>query len=82
MAVALGNSGDPEAVPVLAGALRDPEPLVRGHAAWAMGMIGSAEARNLLVDRLKQETDGYVREEIDCALSGLRSNHYERAPTA
>ncbi|HSL71088.1 MAG TPA: tRNA epoxyqueuosine(34) reductase QueG [Longimicrobiales bacterium] len=78
VAVALGNSGDPKAVPALAGALRDVEPLVRGHAAWALGTIGSAEARNVLIHRLQQETDGYVREEIDCALSGLESD-YPRA---
>src|SRR6266496_445736 len=34
--VALGNSGDPLAVPALVNALGDYEPLVRGHAAWAL----------------------------------------------
>ena len=33
--VALGNSGDPQAVPALIKALHDDEPLIRGHAAWA-----------------------------------------------
>src|SRR5579859_5602840 len=41
--VALGNSGDPEAVPALIGALHDHEPLVRGHAAWALGRLGSEQ---------------------------------------
>ncbi len=36
VAVALGNSGDPAAVPALERALDDPEPLVREHAAWAL----------------------------------------------
>ena len=41
VAVALGNSGDPEAVPALEQALlHDPEPQVRQHAAWALGRIG------------------------------------------
>jgi len=38
--VALGNRGEGAAVPALAAALaRDPAPLVRGHAAWALGEI-------------------------------------------
>ena len=37
VAVALGNWGAPEAVPALAIALNDEEPLIRGHAAWALG---------------------------------------------
>src|SRR5438874_29434 len=44
-AVALGNSGNPDALPALAAALADPEPLVRGHAAWALGRLGGASAR-------------------------------------
>ena len=34
--VALGNLGDPRALPALKKALSDPEPLVREHAAWAI----------------------------------------------
>jgi epoxyqueuosine reductase len=44
VAVALGNWGAAEAVPVLVAALGDSEPLVRGHAAWALGAIGLVEA--------------------------------------
>lgn len=36
-AVVLGNVGASESVDVLTRALEDPEPLVRGHAAWALG---------------------------------------------
>jgi epoxyqueuosine reductase len=39
VAVALGNWGSPEAVPVLSSALSDPDPLVRGHSVWALGGI-------------------------------------------
>ena len=39
--VALGNWGADEAVPPLTAALEDPEPLVREHAAWALGRVGS-----------------------------------------
>src|SRR5262249_2719277 len=39
VAVALGNRGDARAIPALVSALSDPEPLVRGHAAWALGRL-------------------------------------------
>jgi epoxyqueuosine reductase len=38
-AVALGNSRDPGAVAPLIEALSDRKPLVRGHAAWALGHL-------------------------------------------
>jgi Uncharacterized Fe-S protein len=41
VAVALGNGGSRDSVPVLVEALSDEESLVRGHAAWALGRIGS-----------------------------------------
>jgi epoxyqueuosine reductase len=41
VAVALGNWGSPEALPVLEQALQDPEPLVREHAGWAIEKIGT-----------------------------------------
>lgn len=63
--VALGNLGDPANIPVLVHALRDPETLIRGHAAWALGRLGAREA---LQAAQKHETDAYVREEIAQAL--------------
>ncbi|MCB9077113.1 MAG: tRNA epoxyqueuosine(34) reductase QueG [Anaerolineaceae bacterium] len=39
VAVALGNWGSPAALPALEPALQDPEPLIREHAAWAIGRI-------------------------------------------
>jgi len=70
VAVALGNWGSPEAVPALAAALNDAEPLVRGHAAWALGRIGTGAAWQALRGRAEVEEDGWVREEIGIALSG------------
>ncbi len=63
--VALGNSGSPAAVrPLTEALLHDPEPLVRGHAAWALGQLGASET----LDQARQsETDPYVREEIELA---------------
>ncbi|HEU5226992.1 MAG TPA: tRNA epoxyqueuosine(34) reductase QueG [Ktedonobacteraceae bacterium] len=67
--VALGNSGDPQAIPALTKALYDHEPLVRGHAAWALGRIGGTQAQEALQCVLKTEEDQDVQKEIRCALS-------------
>jgi epoxyqueuosine reductase len=67
VAVALGNSGDPAAVPALERALGHEEPLVRAHAAWALGRLG---ARDALARRRPLEPDPEVRAEIDLALGG------------
>jgi epoxyqueuosine reductase len=64
LAVALGNWGSPEAVPVLAAALSDDEPLIRGHAAWALGRIGTDAALEALRDGAETEEDERLREEI------------------
>jgi len=67
--VALGNLGDASAIPALGRALDDAEPLVRGHAAWALGRIGGEAARRRLVERQAVETDPWVGDEIDTALA-------------
>ncbi len=66
VAVALGNSGDARAVGPLERALAHEEPLVRLHAAWALGRLGAAAA---LRARLPLESDPAVREEIEAALA-------------
>jgi epoxyqueuosine reductase len=70
-AVALGNQRDARAAPALLCALSDEEPLVRGHAAWALGQLPSdATVRDGLRRALGSETDEYVRQEIVEALGG------------
>jgi len=71
--VALGNSGDPAAVPALTDALRDPEPLVRGHAAWALGQLGGEGTRQALAQALAVEREPWVRTEIRAALLTART---------
>ena len=68
VAVALGNWGSPAAVPALVRALGDGEPLVRGHAAWALGRVGGSEARDALTARLEVELDSSVRAELELEL--------------
>ena len=71
--VALGNIGDAQAVPALIGALHDYEPLVRGHAAWALGRIGGEQAKRALEEALGTEGEDEVRREVQCAL-GMGDN--------
>ena len=73
--MALGNSGDAQAVPALIGALHDDESLIRGHAAWALGRIGGEEAQRALHEALASEEDGEISKEIQCALDEF-SQHY------
>ena len=69
--VALGNIGDPVAVPALAVVLRNGEPVVREHAAWALGRIGGSEAKNALLAALNTESNDEVRKEMNVALEEL-----------
>ena len=70
-AVAMGNRRDARDVPALAAALRtDPEPLVRAHAAWALGRFApDASARNHLEASRTTEQDAAVLAEIGAALA-------------
>lgn len=71
--VALGNIGDRDAVPALGRALTATEPLIRGHAAWALGRIGGAAARRQLEGGLRSEPDDWVRAETEMALEACGS---------
>jgi len=69
VAVALGNSGNREAVGVIGRALEtEPEALVRAHAAWALGQLGGSAARSALEKQKKRESDPDVTGEIFDAL--------------
>ena len=66
--VAIGNWGERRAIPALKGALADDEPLIRSHAAWALGRIGGDAAKRILQTRLTVETQTEVITEIQDAL--------------
>jgi epoxyqueuosine reductase len=69
-AVALGNSGLAEAVPALGRCLgENPSPLVREHAAWALGRLPGEAARELLRAHREREREASVSHEIDLALA-------------
>ena len=66
--VAIGNWRSRTAVPALKKVLIDDEPLIRGHAAWALGQVGGENAKQALDTRLKSEDDSEVISEIQDAL--------------
>jgi epoxyqueuosine reductase len=68
-AVALGNIGTEDDVPQLAHTVLGYDlPLVRGHAAWALGRIGGTAARHALRRAWEREGDPEARAEIALAL--------------
>ncbi len=69
--VALGNTGRPEALPSLERALADSDPLLRRHAAWAIGHIGGTSSGRVLREALQGETDDETRGALERALDRL-----------
>lgn len=67
VAVALGNSGNAEAIPALTVALEDPEALIRAHSVWALAELLGGKALAVFADKLGEEKDEMVLEEIDRA---------------
>ena len=71
-AVALGNIGTEDDLPVLIEALRGhDEPLVRGHAAWAVGRIGGVAAHRALDGVRFRDPDQSARDEALLALETM-----------
>ena len=66
--IALGNVADRSSVPALCRVLEDGDPLVRGHAAWALGRLGGPAAKRALEVALSREADAWAREECSLAL--------------
>lgn len=66
--VALGNIKEPAGLRPLMKAINDAAPVVRAHAAWALGQLGAPEGLELLRKRLRTEPDPEVRAEIQHAL--------------
>jgi epoxyqueuosine reductase len=75
VAVALGNQQDPASLPDLAWTLEnEPEPLVRAHAAWAIGAIGGKAAVILLDKFTRIENNPLVSGEIGQARQQTSAN--------
>ena len=77
--VALGNSGDAAATGPVADALaHHSSPLVRGHAAWALGHLRGRKAAGLLEQAAAGDPDAFVREEAETALAERHLDPPER----
>jgi len=64
-AISAGNLRNPALLPELIDCLlQDPSPLVRSHAAWALGKIADPRATEILRQATLSEPDSAVKEEI------------------
>jgi epoxyqueuosine reductase len=87
VAVALGNSGEPRAVPAAIALLAHAEALVRGHAAWAVGeltaraAVDAATTSAALARALATEADAGVRDELDAAVARIATLAAITAPS-
>lgn len=72
--IALAHFKDETAIPDLKDVLfKDPRPVLRSTAAYALGKIGTDECGMILEEAREKETDTEVLEEICRALSTLKS---------
>jgi len=74
--IAMGNSGDAAFVDDLLAVLNDTEPLIRGHAAWALAQLANGQNSGAILmrlrDALRRETDHDVFEEINHSIRYMR----------
>ena len=76
VAVALGNTHDARAIPALVRLLGHRAALVRGHAVWALGELGAADALAAHTD-----SDAFVLAELTWARQAARRQATPRTPT-
>ena len=72
VAIALGNWGNPQAIPALEQGLLDQEPLIRSHSAWGLGQVATKKAYDILENAMTSEEDPQVLEEIREALFAFK----------
>lgn len=74
--MAMGNSGDAAFVPELLNVLDDSEPLIRGHAAWALARLSDQQSSELVLDALSlqlgREHDPAVVQELSSAIKDIK----------
>lgn len=78
VAIAMGNSSNPDFVPALIESLNDHEPLIRGHAVWALEQLYPHKREGDIQEALSYlsatETDPNVLEEIELTLRKLKES--------
>jgi epoxyqueuosine reductase len=65
VAVALGNSKNPKAIPPLLRVLNDKESLIRAHAVWALGELSGPEIIPVIRKKLNNENEDIVLTELE-----------------
>jgi len=73
--IAMGNAKDARFSPVLVDALKHDSPLVRGHAAWALGQLNTADDAGILAALEAagaSEPDEQAREEMNLTTENIR----------
>ncbi|MBA1334896.1 MAG: Epoxyqueuosine reductase [Firmicutes bacterium] len=70
--IALGNFKKEEGLDILASISKHPSPMLRAHAAWAVGRIGGSRAVRILQNMLDCEKDADVRSEAELSLKEVR----------
>lgn len=72
--IALAHFKEESSLPVLAEVLHgDPRPVIRGTAAYAIGQIGGASAKELLQKAKQEEKEEAVLDEVKKAIQSLES---------
>ena len=76
--VALGNIGDVRAVEPLSKILKKSDPVLKIHAAWALGRIGGMSAYKILLEELDKDNPMEVKDEIKYSLADLQTVNGKR----
>ncbi|MDQ7010854.1 MAG: tRNA epoxyqueuosine(34) reductase QueG, partial [Mariprofundaceae bacterium] len=78
VAIAIGNSGDSNHIPLLLRAMHDDEPLIRGHAAWGLEQLCDHANAKQVLDGLQRagavERDKNALEDIDLSIQYIKEN--------
>ncbi|MEM7008765.1 MAG: tRNA epoxyqueuosine(34) reductase QueG, partial [Thermodesulfobacteriota bacterium] len=69
--LAMGNSENQAFVPHILDRLKDEEPLIRAHAAWALWKLTGDNCEEILTKHQRTETDDLVSQEIDAILNSI-----------
>lgn len=79
--IALGNFRDESSIPLLQDLLmKDPRPVIRETAAWALVQICGQEAEQILRQAKEREQDGEVMERLDALLDELNRADEQQIP--
>tara|TARA_B100000519_G_scaffold54635_2_gene45642 strand:+ start:44342 stop:45454 length:1113 start_codon:yes stop_codon:yes gene_type:complete len=70
--IVAGNQINQDHLPGLTNCLSSSDPIVRGHAAWALGQFGTAKTTKIIKDAFNKEEDPKVIQEIKLVLKEIK----------